>query len=135
MKRAMVIALVTIASMTAFAGKQERDLMTKEVQPAAKETMAKWKGSCGCALAITIDDSYKTMDDLRSAKHLCEAITEAIPKYCTDDASKKAMCQMKTLVMKTADKVTFSFKGGTGTATSHSNERVSWEMITRELDK
>ena len=135
MKRLIAIAVVLV-SVTAIAGKEERDFMSKEVQPAAREAEAKWKGACGCALKISIDEaSFKVKDDMFAAKHFCGYITDGIGGYCTDDASKKAMCQMKTLVVKKADDATFVFKGGTGTATVYGSTSPSFEMVTRELDK
>ena len=135
MKR-VVVALVMVASVTALAGKEERDMMSKEVQPAARAAEAKWKSSCGCALKVAVDEaSFKVKDDMYAAKHFCETVTESVGEYCNDAASKKAMCQMKTLAIKKAEDATFAFKGGTGTATVYGSTSPSWDMVTRELDK
>src|ERR1700742_902826 len=106
MKRILVAAglaaLVGIMapSTTAFAGKKERDFMEKELAPKVKEAQDKFKSACGCALAITIDDSTTTTtDDMRQARSAASTIIEGAPKYCTDAASKKAVCQLKSLVL------------------------------------
>lgn len=135
MKRVLVCVLMA-ASVTAVAGKEERDFLTKEVQPAAREAEAKWKASCGCGLRIAIDEaSFTVKHDMYPAKAFCDRVAESITGYCTDAGSKKAMCQMKTLAVKRASDATFTFKGGTGTATVSSDESPSWDMVTRQLDK
>ena len=135
MKRVLVCVLMAV-SVTAVAGKEERDFMNKEVQPSAREAEAKWKASCGCGIRVAIDDaSFTEKQDMRSAKAFCDRVSESIAGYCTDGASKKAMCQMKTLVVKKANETTFTFRGGTGTATVSGYESPSWDMVTKQLDK
>lgn len=132
---AAALSLVSLISVDAFAGKTERDYMTKEVQPAVKAAEGKLKSACGCNTKFVVSDSLKTTDDMAQAKHIAENITEEAPKYCTDDASKKAVCQLKTLeVVKGAD-TKFAFSGGKGTCTTDGQSYVNWEMITREIDK
>src|SRR5215470_2206501 len=131
----VLVGVLMAASVTAFAGKEERDFLNKEVQPSARETEAKWKASCGCGLKVSIEEaSFAEKQDMRSAKAFCDRVSESISGYCTDAASKKAMCQMKTLVVKKGD-VAFTFRGGTGTATVSGYESPSWDMVTRQLDK
>ena len=136
MKRSVIAISLMVVSLSAFAGKEERDFMKNEVMPAAKTAEAKWKGACGCALAITIDEaSFKAKDDMPSARNFCNTIAEEAPKYCSDAASKKAVCQMKTLTVKKADDATFSFKAGKGLATVYGITAPSWDMVTAEIDK
>lgn len=93
-------------------------------------------GPCGCALTITVDETtVKAKDDMYPIKHIAEAVTEGAPAYCTDAESKKAVCQMKTLVLAKAAEAKFTFKAGKGIATTDGQSHTSWEMITRELDK
>src|SRR5256885_42763 len=132
MKRWIVTGCL-LASVAALAGKEERDFMKTEVQPAARDAEAKWKSSCGCALKVAVDEaSFKVKDDMYPAKHFCERVSEEIVKYCTDADSKKAMCAMKTLAIKAQEDVTFTFKGGVGTATVHQTSSPSWDMVARE---
>jgi hypothetical protein len=126
MKRILVSAglaglLGTMAiSTAAFAGKEDRD----------------YKSACGCGLAITIDEAtVKNKDDYYLVKHIADSITDGAAGYCTDAASKKAVCQMKSLVLAKAAEATFTFKGGKGTATTDGQAHVSFDMMTRELDK
>jgi hypothetical protein len=142
MKRVLVAASLTgmmgtmVLSVNAFAGKEEREYMKDEVMPAVKAAEAKFKSSCGCALTITVDDkTVKSKDDMYPIKHIAEAVTEGAPAYCTDAASKKAVCQMKSLVLAIAPEATFTFKAGKGTATAAGLSHCSWEMMTQELDK
>lgn len=135
MKHMTIVIVVLGMSLAAYAGKQERDLMSKEVAPAVSTAEGKFKSQCGCDVKITVDDSLKTMDELRSAKHMAEHITEGVEGYCTDAASKKAICQLKTLTFTKGKPAGFSFKGGAGVATTDGQTSCSWEQITRELDK
>ena len=131
-----VTSLIVALSLTAFAGKRERDLVTNEVAPAVKNAEAKFAGACGCPLAITVDeDTLKSMDELRQAKYMAGYISDGAPKYCTDAASKKAMCQLKAVIFTKAPKAEFTFKAGKGILTTTGQQNANWEMITRVLDK
>jgi hypothetical protein len=122
-------------SLSAFAGKAEREYMANEVVPAVKAAETKFKAACGCALKIAVADSLKSTDDLAQARNIANSVTEGAPGYCTDDASKKAMCQLKTLDVVKGKDTAFAFKAGKGTCTTDGQSYVSWDMITRELDK
>nr|HEX4316030.1 hypothetical protein [Kofleriaceae bacterium] len=123
-------------SALAIAGKEERDLYTKDVAPAVSAAQSAWKSSCGCPLAVKIDDSImNSRYQLNQVKNLSDSISEEAPKYCTDAASKKAMCQMSTLAIVPAKAGAFTFKGGHGTATITNDEVPSFPMITAVLDK
>jgi hypothetical protein len=140
MKRSLAISallLVSIAaSLTAFAGKKERDFMTNEVTPAVKKASETFTASCGCALPITVSDTLASVvDDMRQARSIANAIKDGAPKYCNDAESKKAMCAMKSLDIVKGAKTAFAFKDGKGTATTDGKSYVSWNMITREIDK
>ena len=134
--KAWVFAMLVGLSFSAFAGKQERDLMTKQITPAIEAAQKVYKDSCGCALAISVDqDTLKTMDELRQARNVANSIKEGAAKYCTDDASKKAVCQMKTLTVTKAKPTAFTFKDGKGVAATDGQSYPSWDMMTRQLDK
>jgi hypothetical protein len=136
MKRALVLPSIMLISITAFAGKEDREYMKNEVMPAVKSAETAYKASCGCALKITIDETtIKSQNDMPAARDTCTTIAESVKDYCADAASKKAMCQMKTLTFKKADDVTFTFHGGKGVATVYGITGLSFAMITRELDK
>jgi hypothetical protein len=135
MKSVLIGTALMLVSLTAFAGKTERDYMTNEVQPAVKAAEGKFKAACGCALKINVSDSLKSTDDMAQARNISNAITEGAPGYCSDDASKKAICQMKTLDIVKGKETAFTFKAGKGTCTTEGQSYVSWDMITRELDK
>ena len=51
----------------------------------------------------------------RAGFGILEHVTEGVGGYCTDAASKKALCQMKTVVVKKADDATFTYKDVSGT--------------------
>ena len=137
MMKQLTIGIVVLGmSVLAYGGKQERDLVTKEVAPAISTAEAKFKSQCGCEVKITLDESaLKTMDELRSAKHMAEHITEGVESYCTDAPSKKAICQMRTLTFTKGKPAGFTFKSGAGVATTDGQTSCGWEQITRELDK
>lgn len=87
-------------------------------------------------MKIRVDETtVKTTNDMYAIKHMAGFVTEGAPAYCTDDASKKAVCQMKTLVLAKAKEAQFTFKARKGTATTDGQSGCSWEMMTRELDK
>jgi hypothetical protein len=130
-----LIGTATVSS-TAFAGKEEREAMKNEVMPAVKAAEAKFKSSCGCALAITVDEAtVKSTDDMYHVKHMAGWVADGAGAYCTDAASKKAVCQMRSLVFAKAAEAKFTFKGGKGVATTDGQSSCSWEMMTQELDK
>lgn len=111
-------------------------MIKNEVMPAVKEAMTKVKASCGCAMTITFDETtVKNKDDMYPIKHMAEWVAEGAPAYCTDDASKKAVYQMKTLALGKAKEAVFTFRAGKGVATMDGQSSCSWEMMTRELDK
>lgn len=142
MKRVLVAAGLmglfgTMAmSVTAFAGKEEREYLKSDVMPSVKKAEAAFKSACGCALAITVDETtLKTKDDLYPAKHIADSVADGVAGYCTDAASKKAVCQMKSLTLAKAAEAKFTFKGGKGVATTDGQSHTTFEMMTRELDK
>lgn len=135
MKSVLIGTALMLVSLTAFAGKAERDYMTNTVKPAVKEAEAKVKSACGCALTISVSDTLKSTDDMAQARNISNSIAEGAPGYCNDDASKKAICQMKTLEVVKGKDTAFAFKGSKGTCTTDGQSYVSWDMITRELDK
>ena len=129
-----VSLMVAAVSLTAYAGKRERDVMTKDTIPALRDAEAKYKESCGCPLAINVDDTLQSTDEFRTAASLAKNVSANVPKYCSDAASKKAMCQMKTLTV-TKGHASFTFKDGHGVAMENGQEYTSFEMMTRVLDK
>jgi hypothetical protein len=110
--------------------------MSGTLMPAVKEAMAKVKSACGCQWTITVDEStVKTTDHMYNVKHIADSVAETAPTYCTDAASKKAICQMKSLKLGIAKEATFTFKGGAGVATGDGQASTSFDMMARELDK
>jgi len=135
MKSVLIGTALMLVSLTAFAGKTERDYMTNTVKPAVAAAEGKFKEACGCALKISVSDTLKSTDDMAQARNISNSIAEGAPGYCNDAESKKAICQMKTLEVVKGKDTTFAFKGGKGTCTTDGQSYVSWDMITRELDK
>jgi hypothetical protein len=131
---AVVVMLVTVA--LAYAGKIEREFMKNEVQPAARKAEAAWKSACGCVLKVNVKEaSYKSRDDMTSARNIVNTVEENVKAYCTDGDSKAALCKMKTLDVMFGENATFTFKGSVGTVTTYGITAPSWDMLTRELDK
>jgi hypothetical protein len=132
----VVTAVAMVIPLVAFAGKQERDVMTKQVMPAVKEAEAKYKSACGCSLAITVDEAtVKSIDDLHGVRFIAQQVSEGVAKYCSDDASKKAMCQLKSLTLSKSKPAGFTFKDGKGVATTDGQMNCSFGQITHVLDK
>jgi hypothetical protein len=126
--------LVAALAVTAFAGKRERELMEKEAVPAIHAAEAKYKESCGCTLVIAVDAATQTSDEIRNVAHMANGVAEGVTKYCTDAASRKAMCQMKALMFAKGS-ASFTFKNGSGVATSNGQEYTPFDMMTRVIDK
>lgn len=138
MKKVLIAAALSVVSMVsvdAFAGKAERDFMTNEVQPAVKAAEAKLKSACGCGTKFVVSDTLKTRDDLAQARNIANAVAEGAGSYCTDDASKKAVCQLKTIEVVKGKDTAFKWNAGKGTCVTDGQSYVSWDMITREIDK
>lgn len=135
MKQAFVVAAIMFVSLTAFAGKAEREYQKNEMTPAVTKAQDTYKKACGCALKINVNASLKEVDDMRQAKYIAENITDNVAGYCNDDASKKAMCAMKTLDITKGKETKFTFAGGKGTAVTDGQSYVSFDMMTREVDK
>jgi hypothetical protein len=134
--RTLIVAGLLAASLTAVAGKLERETMTEEVIPAVNEAQKKFQAACGCPLKIIVDEkSMNTRDLLFQAKHIAEEVGEESTSYCTDASSKKALCQMKTLEILMRKPVEFAFKNGVGQCTSDGQMRCAWQQITKVLDK
>ncbi len=135
MKRAIVIGWLIALSLTAVAGKEEREFSKNQVAPAVKKAQTTFKNSCGCALAINVSDTLKTKDEMKQAVNTCDSIVEEAPKYCNDADSKKAMCQLKSLDIVKGPDPKFVYKAGNGTAITDGQSYVSWEVMIREIDK
>lgn len=134
MKRALLV--LSLFPILAFAGKTEREYMKNEVTPAVKAAETEFKKACGCDLKISVNEgSIKSKDDMYEAKHIAESVTEGAPKHCTDAASKKAVCQMKSLDIQKTKETKFTFAGSKGVATTDGQSYTSWDMMTQELDK
>jgi len=130
------VLAVLCLSTTAFAGKMERDLMTKKVAPSVATAEANLKSSCGCDVKITVDETtLKSMDELRGAMRIADDVAKNVGKYCSDAASRKAVCQLKTLSLTKGKDVGFTFKDGAGVATTDGNARCGWDQIIKVLDK
>lgn len=137
MKRIPFITLsIMFVSLTAFAGKEEREYYKTKVAPAIAKAEESVKSACGCPLRITVaDSSQATGNDLYVALHVVESISLGAAHYCTDAESKKAVCKMSTLEIGKADAPSFSFSGGKGVTLHDGQSYLGWDQMTRELDK
>lgn len=137
-KRLLVgIAIASCASgaSAAHADKEHRDRMTQDAIPAARAAEANWKASCECDLAIVIDDSIQTLDEIRYTRYTADEVSTGVAYYCTDAPTRKAMCQMKTLRIASATRASFTFDAGVGIATTNGQHHVMWDEITKAVDK
>mgnify|MGYP005858019217 CR=1 FL=1 len=136
MKR--LILVVAFLPILAFAGKTEREFWKNTLTPAMDQAKKSYKEACGCALDINVDETAKKSEDImRNVRNVCNEIENNAKGYCTDADSKKAICQMKKLVIKhdPAGETKFAFGKGVGTVMLDKQSYVSWDMMTRELDK
>jgi hypothetical protein len=135
MKRTL-ITLSLFLSVSALAGKEEREYKKSDVDPAVKEAEAKFKASCGCPLQIVVNaNTIDSKDNLYQVKHIANSVAEGAPGYCSDADSKKAVCQMKTLEIQRGKETVFTFKAGKGTSTHDGQSYMGWDNTTHEIDK
>ena len=134
MKNFVLLGLVVL-SATAFADKASREFMKTELAPAVKAAEGKLKSACGCAVKINVTASIANEAEMRTSKYVVGSISDGAAAFCSDAESKKSVCQMKTLDLAKTAETKFSFKAGKGTAATDGNSYVSWDMITKELDK
>ncbi|PXX37851.1 hypothetical protein [Undibacterium pigrum] len=136
MKISRLAAILLLLPLTAFAGKAERDFMTNEVDPAIKAATASLKTSCGCDVKFDVKvDSFQTTDDMFKIKYFASTIKDNTASYCSDAATKKAICKMKSIEFSKAASTYLKFAAGKVTATTDGTSQPSWEMLTREVDK
>lgn len=136
MKLHQLAFVLLFTSLAAHAGKEERDFISSQVEPAVKEAAAAYKNSCGCDVKFDVKlDSYKDKDELTKIKYLATSIKEGAPKYCTDAASKAAMCKLKSLEIQKSVTSDFKFSAGKGVATTDSSANPTWEMMTTAIDR
>jgi len=130
-----LLGAALLVSTIAIAGKTEREFQKNELTPAVTKAQDAYKKACGCALKININASLKDVEDMRQARNTSNNISENVAGYCTDDASKKAMCAMKTLDITKGPESKFTFAGSKGTVVTDGQSYVSFDMMTREIDK
>ncbi|MBM4318147.1 MAG: hypothetical protein FJ116_11805 [Deltaproteobacteria bacterium] len=131
----MKIVLFTLLCLplASFAGKAEREYFKNEVQPAVAKAETAFNKACGCALKISVAESDEK--HMYQYKHIAESVQNESAGYCTDDASKKAVCKMKSLEINKGTKTEFTFAGGKGKAITDGQSYVDLNMMTAELDK
>ncbi|MBC3917878.1 hypothetical protein H8L32_10370 [Undibacterium sp. CY18W] len=136
MKISKLAGIFLLLPLTALAGKAEREMMSNDVEPAVKAATTSLKTACGCDVKFNIKaDSFQTTDDLFKIKYFASTIKDNAAAYCTDPASKKAICKMKSIEFSKAASTTLTFAGSKVTATTDGTSQPSWEMLTREVDK
>lgn len=129
-----IVALMIIVPAIAFAGKAEREFKTTKIDPAVKEAQASFK-KCGCAINITFAPEILSSEaNMRQVLFMVEDVTQGSAKYCTDAASKAAVCKMKSLEIKHGATSGFEFKNGHGVATTDGQMNPSFDAMTAKLD-
>jgi hypothetical protein len=132
---ALAAAVFGLASL-AHAGKAERDFYAAEVQPAVNAAATTLKQACGCDVKFDVKMStYETVDQMRQIKHYVSSISSEAGRYCTDAASKKAICQLKSVDISRTSSADFKFSGGKGIATTDESSYPHWGMMTTAIDK
>lgn len=136
MKTKMLLALLAAVPLLAFAGKAERDFISKEVEPAIQASGAQISKSCGCAIKFDVKlESFADVDQLRNLRNFVRAAGDGAAGYCTDAASKAAVCKMKTMEVSRGASPAFKFAAGKGVVTTDVSSYPSWDMIAAQVDK
>lgn len=130
-----IVALLALLPVLAFGGKEERTYNEQQVKPAVKAAEAAYKSACGCSLKIEVEKTVSSKNALYMVKSVSDDIAKNVVSYCSDDASKKAVCQMKTLHVHLDKDPKFEFSGSRGVATISESSYPGWTMMTPKLDK
>jgi hypothetical protein len=135
MSKWSIIAIV-IATSVAVAGKREREQLEREAIPAARGAEANFKAACHCPLAIAIDDSIQSSDQITAARYIAEEVSHNAAHYCTDAASRKAICKMHTLAIAASTRSSFAFEDDcNGIATTDGHYHPTWDEMTKAIDR
>ena len=130
-----IVPLLLVVPLAAFAGKTEREFVKTRLAPAIKKSEATFKKACGCNWKLAVGKKLENdLDALHVAEHLVGIIGDNAAGYCTDDASKKALCAISTFSMETGETTGFSVEGKVGKAVL-SGGYPPWDNITAALDK
>ena len=135
----VALSSILISQLSFAQGKAFRTYWSESVEPEVKKAVASLKSNCGCTVKIDYDkSSIKSEDNLRAAiANPISKIPDETKDYCTDKASKDAMCKMKSLVFKIGkeNKIEFNSKNGEISYISDGTGSPSFSSITAELDK
>jgi hypothetical protein len=120
-----LVLLGCFLSLSAFAGKLDREYKKTEFDPSIKKMTDAFKTASGCDLKLEfVGKDFESQDNMVQAKYLIDSITEGVGPYCLDketqkpDAdSQKAVCKLKTLKVQIGKETGFDFKDSVGTAT------------------
>jgi hypothetical protein len=132
-----ILGLITLMiSLSAFAGKEERDFKAATVEPALTKATAAYQTGCGCALKFDVKwDEFKNKDQMRQIANMADSISDESGKYCSSAETKKIMCGLKTIQVKHGKPVAFTFAKGSGVATLEENVAVNFGMISGKVDQ
>ena len=135
--RALLIAASALAlAGSAHAGKEERDYQANELAPAMKDAASALLKGCGCAWKTNVNwDTFKTKDQMMLLRYFSTSVAENARRYCDTAASKKAICQLKTLNMSVGKPTSFVFQNGTGTWITDGQSYSDWDVVAEAVDK
>lgn len=130
------LLILLCASVSAYAGKAEREFIETTMNPAVQAAAAAYKSACTGDLKIDVKvDSFKNVDELRQVRNFVNRIEESAAGYCKDKATKTVMSKLKVLEISKAAQVTVKFSGNKAVATTDESSFPSWDMLAAEIDK
>jgi hypothetical protein len=139
MKRTLTNTLALsglLFAAVAHGGKEERDYRKSEAEPAVAKAEAAYKTACGGALKIDVKwDTFTTKDQLMVLRHGVDHIASSAPGYCKDADTKKIMSKLKTIVYQMGKSTNLNYAGGKADITTDGVSYVTWDMITKQVDK
>jgi hypothetical protein len=134
--RLALFPVLLFISTIAFAGKVEREFKSTKAEPAVKAAIDALKKSCGCNVTFNVAwDSFNTVGKLQKVKYIADSFPDGVTKQCTDDASKAAMCKLKTIDIKMADKSDFMYSNGHATFATDGTSAFTFDKLASEVDK
>jgi hypothetical protein len=87
------LGLLLLVPAVAVAGKAEQ-AKRKQLEPVVAAAKANLKGSCGCAIDVSVDwASYRTADDMEYVDDAIQNLLSALSDNCDDDAEKRTVCK------------------------------------------
>ncbi len=141
MLRHGLAAIILLASLALTARQLAADtgdggaFLRDNLLPGVQAAEGRWETSCRCQLAIQVEASIDTLDEMHGALSLVESIGDGVVATCRDDARRAAMCRMSTLSLRGSATPAFHRSGASGVALIAGDRAPSYAQIAAALTR